>query len=126
MINKKTNRKGFTIVELVIVIAVIAVLAAVLVPTFGNVISDSKITAAKQEAKIIYSEYVAGFNYESDETVLDDVVILIDDKYYVTIVDGAVTDCFTEAPTGEYTLLTKSGDTFTTSGVTTSTTNSNP
>ena len=30
------NRKGFTIVELVIVIAVIAILAAVLIPTFSS------------------------------------------------------------------------------------------
>lgn len=30
----KKNKKGFTIVELVIVIAVIGILAAVLIPTF--------------------------------------------------------------------------------------------
>lgn len=33
---KRSNKKGFTIVELVIVIAVIAILAAVLIPTFIN------------------------------------------------------------------------------------------
>lgn len=38
----KRTRKGFTITELVIVIAVIAILAAVLIPTFGNVIANSK------------------------------------------------------------------------------------
>jgi len=39
---KKQNNKGFTLVELVIVIAVIAILAAVLIPTFSNVIKKSK------------------------------------------------------------------------------------
>lgn len=35
---KKTNtKKGFTIIELVIVIAVIGILAAVLIPTFSGV-----------------------------------------------------------------------------------------
>ena len=34
---KKTNKKGFTIVELVIVIAVVAILAAVLIPTFVSI-----------------------------------------------------------------------------------------
>ena len=34
---KKANKKGFTIVELVIVIAVVAILAAVLIPTFVSV-----------------------------------------------------------------------------------------
>ncbi len=37
----KLRRKGFTIVELVIVIAVIAVLAAVLIPTFSNLIKKA-------------------------------------------------------------------------------------
>ena len=38
---KKLNKKVFTIVELVIVIAVIAILAAVLIPTFSNVIEKA-------------------------------------------------------------------------------------
>ena len=46
----KNNKKGFTLVELVIVIAVIAILSAVLIPTFSNVINDAKISAAEQEA----------------------------------------------------------------------------
>ena len=39
--NKKLNKKGFTIVELVIVIAVIAILAAVLIPTFSSLIKKA-------------------------------------------------------------------------------------
>ncbi len=41
--NKKT-KKGFTIVELVIVIAVIAILAAVLIPTFASVIKKANLS----------------------------------------------------------------------------------
>ena len=51
---KKTNKKGFTIVELVIVIAVIAILAAVMIPTFGGIIDRANQSAAKQEASIAY------------------------------------------------------------------------
>ena len=43
------NRKGFTIVELVIVIAVIAILAAVLIPTFSGVIGKANVSARTQE-----------------------------------------------------------------------------
>ena len=39
------KKKGFTIVELVIVIAVIAVLSAVLIPTFAGLINRSKVAA---------------------------------------------------------------------------------
>ena len=56
--NKK-NRKGFTIVELVIVIAVIGILATVLVPTFGTVIEDAKKSAVLQEAKNKYTTVYA-------------------------------------------------------------------
>ena len=47
----KNNRKGFTIVELVIVIAVIAILAAVLIPTFVSLNKKAKIAADTQLAK---------------------------------------------------------------------------
>ena len=57
---KKSNKKGFTIVELVIVIAVIAILAAVLIPTFSNVISKANDSAALQNARNTYTEYIAG------------------------------------------------------------------
>ncbi len=44
----KTKKKGFTIVELVIVIAVIGILTAVLVPTFTGLVQKAQ-EAAKQE-----------------------------------------------------------------------------
>lgn len=44
----KTKKKGFTIVELVIVIAVIAVLAAVLIPTFSSIIKKANRSADVQ------------------------------------------------------------------------------
>jgi type IV pilus assembly protein PilA len=46
---KKNNRKGFTIVELVIVIAVIAILAAVLIPTFSGIVNKANQSARQQE-----------------------------------------------------------------------------
>ena len=42
---KRNTKKGFTIVELIIVIAVIAVLAAVLIPTFSNLIQKANVAA---------------------------------------------------------------------------------
>ena len=53
---KKMNKKGFTIVELVIVIAVIAILAAVMIPTFSNVVTNAKQSAALQKARNYYTE----------------------------------------------------------------------
>ena len=56
---KTINIKAFTIVELVIVIAVIAVLAATLVPAFSGIVDKANDSKAKQEAKHAYDEYLA-------------------------------------------------------------------
>ena len=60
---KKSNKKGFTLVELIVVIAIMAILAAVLVPTVVNKINDAKESAAKSDlstvANAIQSEIIA-------------------------------------------------------------------
>ena len=56
---KKMNKKGFTIVELVIVIAVIAILAGVLIPTFGGIVDKANISAREQEAAAAYKDAYA-------------------------------------------------------------------
>ena len=55
----KMNKKGFTIVELVIVIAVIAILAGVLIPTFGGIIDRANESKALQQATAAYKEAYA-------------------------------------------------------------------
>ena len=53
------KKKAFTIVELVIVIAIIAVLAAVLVPTFTTVVKKAKISNDTQLVKNLNTALVA-------------------------------------------------------------------
>lgn len=56
---KNNKKKGFTIVELVIVIAVIAILAAVLIPTFSNVVDKANKSATLLEARSKYTALLA-------------------------------------------------------------------
>ena len=55
---KRNNKKGFTIVELVIVIAVIGILAAVLIPTFSDIITKANASKDMQEARNAYTQYL--------------------------------------------------------------------
>ena len=57
---KKTNKKGFTIVELVIVIAVIAILSAVLIPTFTSIVAKANLAADKQTVRQLNVALAAG------------------------------------------------------------------
>lgn len=88
--NATNRRKGFTIVELVIVIAVIAILATVLVPTFSGVVQRAQNAATLQEASVIYTNYVMA-NIDS-ETCLEDLVIKLSDNEFVVIQNGAAVD----------------------------------
>ncbi len=47
------NKRGFTLIEMVVVLAVVAVLAAILFPTIAKHISDAKITRVINEEQVI-------------------------------------------------------------------------
>ncbi len=48
---------GFTLVELIVVIAIIGILAAVLIPTITGYIKNAKVSSDEQEARAIYDIY---------------------------------------------------------------------
>lgn len=74
---KRKLKKGFTLVELVIVIAVIAILSAVLIPTFGNVINNAKESAAKSEVSNTITQYTTNQANNGLSADLDDGYIVL-------------------------------------------------
>ena len=72
---RNTNKKGFTIVELAIVVAVIAILAAVLIPTFSGVIHNARTandTVVAKNMNVALAEYSAiNGNPENFDEVLE-------------------------------------------------------
>lgn len=84
---KKSTKKGFTLVELVIVIAVIAILSAILIPTFGNVISNANETKYQSGAKAGYEEVLANQITAHPEISDYDMLVIYSDTKLGTSVD---------------------------------------
>ena len=71
---KHTKRSAFTIVELVIVIAVIAILSAVLIPTFAGIIENANMAADNSTAATLTAElqvYLRGKQIETEAELVE-------------------------------------------------------
>lgn len=107
----KKFKKAFTITELVIVIAVIAILAAVLIPTFSTVISKANESAAMQECRNEWTEM--SVDIIGNEEKGDDYLFKYKngkDTYYYIVVDGnfnATKLELTAVPSSPYTYAKK-------------------
>lgn len=64
---RKSNKKGFTLVELVVVIAIIGILAAILVPTMMNYVKKARLKTANANAKLIFTTC----NNEASDLIAD-------------------------------------------------------
>ena len=56
---KKINKKGFTLAELLIVVAIIAVLVAVSIPVFSSQLAKAKLATNQANARAAYAAAIA-------------------------------------------------------------------
>lgn len=71
---KKSTKKGFTLVELVIVIAVIAVLSAIIIPVTSSVVSNAKETVDKTTVKALNTALSQDEAKNGARTLYSDVI----------------------------------------------------
>ena len=53
-LQKRSNKKGFTLVEIIVVLVILAILAAIAVPAVLGYVNDAKDSKYVQEARSIY------------------------------------------------------------------------
>lgn len=59
ILKKKLNKKGFTLAELLVVVAIIAILVAIAIPVFGGQLQKAKQATDAANVRATYAELVA-------------------------------------------------------------------
>lgn len=120
--NNKNKNKGFTLIEVVAVMAIITILAAVLIPNVTGYITEArKFEVLEQARKVVLT--VETINMKSKNTISKDALIssviserttgLIEAKD-IDLLDSAVkkiSDCYSVVDIDEYDFTIKEGGT---------------
>lgn len=76
MLKKLNNKKGFTLMEMLIVVAIIAVLVAIAIPVFNGALTKSKEAADVANVRALYAEWQVGILTENKTIPADKATFL--------------------------------------------------
>lgn len=81
---KKMNKKGFTLAELLIVVAIIAVLVAISIPIFSAQLEKAKEATDMANIRSAYAEVIANYLGDSTKNYTIEVKLKSDEDDYVS------------------------------------------
>ncbi len=111
--NQNKNKKAFTLIELIVVIAIIGVLIAILVPTMNSFVDEARDATALANARTVYSIGQAEITFitmnEGSAPTEADLIAAIDEQignltgtYTLTYANGVLSSvAFTTSDGGE-------------------------
>ena len=73
---KMMNKKGFTLMEMLIVVAIIAVLVAIAIPVFNGALTKSKEAADVANIRAAYAEWQSTMLTENEDAPANDTAFL--------------------------------------------------
>lgn len=71
---KRLNKKGFTLIELIVVIAILAILAAILIPSLTGYLAKANRAKDQANCRAAYTQYVLDVATANGVAVADPVV----------------------------------------------------
>jgi prepilin-type N-terminal cleavage/methylation domain-containing protein len=108
MLKKGSSEKGFTLMEMLIVVAIIAILIAIAIPTFNSSLNKAKDATDLANARSLYS--AAKVEYMTSGAIPAELqAVTAKDKGGTVTYDGT-TYSFNKAPTITYTDPTDAAD----------------
>ena len=90
-LKKKSKKRAFTLIELIVVIAILGVFAAILVPSMTNLIGNARTQTAVANARTIYSvaSAEAAFDLANGNAVTDGTYDSSDESGFFSAVSSS-------------------------------------
>lgn len=89
----KKSKKGFTLIELIVVVAILGILMAILIPSLVSYITSSKVRQVEANAKTAFNAIYASYSESNAE---DGYVVLSEDvsdtEEYNVLIDKITTE----------------------------------
>ena len=91
---KKRNQKGFTIMEMLIVVAIIAILVAIAIPTFNSALTKSKEAADVANIRAAYAEMMMDYMMDGTKLTTEEIkkkIETLNSKDLLTVGNDTIT-----------------------------------